>query len=81
MPDKSVNDYYIKNKPSLMKQFEFSLKIAKDLLKERFIESKSEDLINRMRIEYEDILTRMTDIGGSRNLFISTLTAKVSLLA
>ena len=81
MSSKSVKDYYVKNKPVLMKKFEFSLKIAKDLLMERFIESKSEDLINQMRKEYEDMLTKMTDIGGSRNLFISTLTAKVSLLA
>ena len=81
MSSKSVKDYYIKNKPGLMKQFELSLKIAKDLLMERFIESKLEDLIKQMRKEYEDILTKMTDIGGSRNPFISTLTAKVSLLA
>ncbi|MEE9377586.1 MAG: L-2-amino-thiazoline-4-carboxylic acid hydrolase [Candidatus Lokiarchaeia archaeon] len=81
MSSKSVKDYYIKNKSGLMKQFEFSLKIAKDLLMESFIESKSEDLINQMRKEYEDMLTKMTDIGGSRNHFISTLTAKVSLLA
>ncbi len=64
-----------------MKQFELSLQIAKDILVERFSESKSEDLINQMRSEYEDILTKMTDIGGGKHPFISTLIAKVSLLA
>ncbi|MFX0022290.1 MAG: hypothetical protein ACFE9S_08175, partial [Candidatus Hermodarchaeota archaeon] len=81
MPNENVKDYYIKNKPRLMKQFELSLQIAKDILVERFSESKSEALINQMRREYEDILTKMTDIGGGKHPFISTLTAKVSLLA
>jgi hypothetical protein len=74
-------DYYIKNKTRLMKQFELSLQIVKDVLLERFSESKSEALINQIRSEYEDILTKMTDIGGGKHPFISTLTAKVSLLA
>ncbi len=81
MSNKSVKDYYVKNKSKLMKRFGYSLKIAKDLLMERFDESKSEDLITQMRKEYEDILTKMTDIGGKRNLFISIITDKVSLLA
>ncbi|MFX1393512.1 MAG: L-2-amino-thiazoline-4-carboxylic acid hydrolase [Promethearchaeota archaeon] len=81
MSSKSVKDYYLKNKPKLMKNFEYSLKIAKDLLMERFAESKSEVLISQIREEYEDILTKMTDIGGRRNFFISILTEKVSLLA
>ncbi|MFX0146855.1 MAG: L-2-amino-thiazoline-4-carboxylic acid hydrolase [Candidatus Hodarchaeota archaeon] len=81
MPTGNGKDYCIKNKPRLMKQFEVSLKIAKDILAERFIESKSEALMIQMRKEYEDILTKMTDIGGSKNPFISTLTTKVSLLA
>jgi len=64
-----------------MKQFEYSLKIAKDLLMEKCDESKSEDLINQMRKEYEVIMTKMTDVGGKRNFFITILTSKVSLLA
>ncbi|MFX1276562.1 MAG: L-2-amino-thiazoline-4-carboxylic acid hydrolase [Promethearchaeota archaeon] len=81
MSTKSSLDYYSKNKQKLMKQFEYSLKIAKDLLNERFNESKSEGLINQIRKEYEDILTNMTDVGGKRNFFITILTSKVSLLA
>ena len=65
----------------LIKNFDYSLKFVKELLIQRFPEPKSEDLINQMRKEYEEILTKMTDIGGLRNKFISTLTAKVSLLA
>lgn len=74
-------DYYLKNKPNLMKRFGYSLKIAKDLLMERFDESKSDDLINQMRKKYEDLLTKMPDVGGKKNLFISIITDKVSLLA
>ena len=74
-------NYYLKNKLKLMKRFGYSLKIAKDLLMERFNESKSENLINQMRNEYEDILTKMTDVGGKKNLLISIITDKVSLLA
>ncbi len=74
-------NYYMKNKPKLMKRFEYSLKIAKDLLMERFDESKSEDLINQMRKQYEQILSKIPDVGGKKNLFISIITDKVSLLA
>ncbi|MFX0040118.1 MAG: L-2-amino-thiazoline-4-carboxylic acid hydrolase [Promethearchaeota archaeon] len=74
-------NYYLKNKPNLMKRFEYSLKIAKDLVMERFDESKSEDLINRMRKEYEEFLPKIPDVGGKKNLFISIITDKVSLLA
>jgi hypothetical protein len=75
------NNYYVKNKTKLMKRFEYSLKIAKDLLMERFTESKSEDLINQMRNKYEDILTKAPDVGGKKNLFVSIITDKLSLLA
>ncbi|MFX0004704.1 MAG: L-2-amino-thiazoline-4-carboxylic acid hydrolase [Candidatus Hermodarchaeota archaeon] len=74
-------NYYLKNKPNLMKRFEYSLRIVKDLLMERFDESKSEDLINRMRKEYEEFLPKIPDVGGKKNLFISIITDKVSLLA
>ena len=81
MSTRDVKDYHIKNKPRLMKQFELTLEIVKDILKERFTASKCETLINQMRKEYEGILTKMTDIGGGKHPFISTLTSKVSLLA
>ncbi len=74
-------DYYLKNKPKLMKRFEYSLKIAKDLLMERFDQTKADDLINQIRNKYEDLLTKMPDVGGKKNFLISTLTDKVSLLA
>ncbi|MFX0028859.1 MAG: L-2-amino-thiazoline-4-carboxylic acid hydrolase [Candidatus Hermodarchaeota archaeon] len=80
MLDKNVKNYYTTNKASLMKQFELTLEISKDILMERFNKSKSEALINQMRKEYEDMIIQMTDIGGGRNPFISTLTSKVSLL-
>ncbi|TFF85855.1 MAG: hypothetical protein EU517_01170 [Promethearchaeota archaeon] len=73
--------YYIRNKPKLMKRYSYSLKIAKDLLLERFDESKSDDLIDQMRTEYERILTKLPDIGGKRNFLIATFTDKLSLLA
>jgi hypothetical protein len=44
-------NYYLTNKPKLMKRFGYSLKIAKDLLMERFDDSKADDLINQMRNE------------------------------
>ncbi len=74
-------NYYLKNKSKLMKRFGYSLKIAKDLLMERFIESKTEALINQMRKEYEEILPKIPDVGGKKNLVISIITDKVSLLA
>lgn len=81
MSDKSAKNYYIKNKPLLMKNFGYSLKIIKDLLLERFDDSKSEDLINQMKNEYEKIITELPDIGGKKNFFISILTGKASLIA
>jgi len=75
------NNYYLKNKPKLMKRFEYSLIIAKNLLMKRFAESKSEDIINKIRNKYEDILTKAPDVGGKKNLFISIIPDKLSLLA
>ncbi|MFX1391244.1 MAG: L-2-amino-thiazoline-4-carboxylic acid hydrolase [Promethearchaeota archaeon] len=74
-------NYYMKEKPQLMKRFGYSLIIAKDLLMERFDEAKSEELINQMRKKYEELLPKIPDVGGKRNLFISIITDKVSLLA
>ena len=77
----SSKDYYMKNKPKLMKRYGYSLQIAKDLLMEKFDESKSEEVINQMRKQFEDLLTKMPDVGGKKNFLISTLIDKVSLLA
>jgi hypothetical protein len=74
-------NYYLKEKPKLMKRFGYSLKIAKDLLRERFDEAKSEELINQMRKKYEELLPKIPNVGGKKNLFISIITNKVSLLA
>ncbi|MFW9818635.1 MAG: L-2-amino-thiazoline-4-carboxylic acid hydrolase [Candidatus Thorarchaeota archaeon] len=74
-------NYYLKGKPKLIKRFGYSLAIAKKLLMERFDESKSEDLINQMRTQYEEMLPKIPDVGGKKNLFISIITDKVSLLA
>ena len=77
----SSKDYYMKNKPKLMKRYGYSLQIAKDLLMKKFDESKSEEVIEQMRKQFEELLAKMPDVGGGRNFLISTLIDKVSLLA
>ena len=49
-------DYYIKQKPKLMEQFDKFLRITKDILVEQYTDSKAENLINQIRDNYEEII-------------------------
>lgn len=81
MSEKSVNtDYYIKQKPKLMEQFDKFLRITKDILIKKYSDSKAEELINQMRDEYERIIPEIPYIGGKKNLYTSMLVEGVATL-
>jgi hypothetical protein len=66
-------DYYIKQKPKLMEQFDKFLRITKDILVEQYTDSKAENLINQIRDNYEEIIPEIPYIGGRKNVFTSIL--------
>ena len=81
MSEKSVNtDYYIKQKPKLMEQFDKFLRITKDILVKKYSDFKAEELINQMRDEYERIIPEIPYIGGKKNLYTSMLVEGVATL-
>lgn len=74
MSEKSVNtDYYVKQKPKLMEQFDKFLRITKDILVKKYSESKANELINLMRDEYELLIPEIPYIGGRKNIYTNIL--------
>jgi hypothetical protein len=81
MSNKSLmTDYYIKQKPKLMAQFEKYLGILKDLLSPNFNGSEIEQLYVQMREEYERIIPEIPYIGGKKNLYTTMLVESVATL-
>lgn len=76
-----VQDYYIKRKPKLMKDFSKSIEIGREILKRKFPDSKINELFNEMKIEYEKLIPEIPYIGGSKNSFTKLLVGGISHLA
>jgi len=81
MTVKVVKDYYIKSKAKLMTQLEKLIHISKDLLLKQFNESQMEEIFDKIRNDYENLIPEIPYIGGKRNPFTSMLVDCVSLLA
>jgi len=81
MSVKTITDYYIKRKPKMMAQFDKFLGISKDILLNKFNESKIEDLMQQIRKEYENIISEIPYIGGRKNPFTNMLVDCVAMLA
>jgi len=81
MTVKDVKDYYIKRKPKLMKNFSKHIEIARDILKQKFIEAEINEMFDQMKAEYEKIILEIPYIGGTKNSFTSLLVGGMSSLA
>ncbi|MFX1593875.1 MAG: L-2-amino-thiazoline-4-carboxylic acid hydrolase [Promethearchaeota archaeon] len=81
MTVKVLNDYYVKRKPKLMKDFSNHIKFATDILKRKFSEDKINEIFNQMKVEYEKIIPEIPYIGGGKNPFSSLLVDGLSSLA
>lgn len=49
-------DYYIKRKPRLLKQFDIVFNFGKGPMIKKFGEKKTEEIIKKMRDEYEGLI-------------------------
>lgn len=81
MPVKVVKDYYMKNKPKLMNQFNKFLHISEGILLKNFNESQIKVIFNKMRKEFENYIPVIPYIGGKKNPFTTQLVDCVSMLA
>ena len=77
----SINKYYLNRKSSLMTQFDKFLTTKKDILIEKFSDSEVEELIMKMKNEYEILIPEIPYIGGSRNMSTIILIMGISILA
>lgn len=83
MTEKTLaNQYYINRKSLLLAQFDNFLTMKKDIFIEKFSDSKVEELITKMKNEYENLIPKIPYIGGSKNAYnTSFLIMGVSILA
>ena len=66
-------DYYIKRKPRLLKQFDKVFNFGKGPIIKKFGENKTEEIIKKMRDEYEGLIPHIPYIGGNRYEGTATL--------
>jgi len=81
MSEKNVKEYYIKKKGKLLKTFEERLEIARELLSKKFDNLKVNEIINQIKLEYEQIIPEIPYIGGQKNPTTQVLIKCVSNLA
>jgi len=67
MVAKTVEDFYEKKKSKFMRGFDERLTLVNNELRKKFGNDKSEDLIKKMKAEFEKILPKIPYIGGQKN--------------
>ena len=81
MSGKIKADFYIRRKSKLLALFQEDLKVAKQLLLEKFDEKKTETLLADIIKEFENILLEAQYVGGNKNPFTQFLTGAVGTFA
>lgn len=81
MSPEEGEEYYIKIKPKLMKNFDKASKYMKKVLEKRFDESKTEEVIMKSRGEYEALIPQLPYIGGKDNIHDFNLVGSAWMLA
>ena len=79
-PDVDSN-YYVDNKPKLMKQFRKAINFTRDILNQYYEEEKAENLIFDIKIEVDNLLPVIPYIGGKKNGLTFNLVASAYSLA
>jgi len=69
MPVKTVSDYYIRKKTRLMKDFDEHLTGSRDLLARKYNDAKIDEIQNRMKEEFENLIPQIPYIGGNKNAY------------
>ncbi len=81
MTAKIVEDFYVRKKSKFMKSFDERLAVVNEELGKKFDSEKSEELINQMKAEFEEILPNIPYIGGQKNPLTLILVKCMSDLA
>ena len=74
-------NYYIKNMPRMMEQFDEYSQMAKDVLIKYFDDSKAKELVAKAQKEYEKLIPQLPFIGGAKNVMTSFLNNSILALA
>lgn len=61
-----MNDYYIKQKSKLLKDFDKTIKRVRPVFIDRYGEKLTNDLVNEVRQEYELLIPQLPYIGGKQ---------------
>ncbi len=67
---KSEDNYYLKKKKRILRQFNLMLQKMRPYLVSQFGEEDTADLIPELLLELEEIIPRLPDIGGKKSPFI-----------
>ena len=81
MVTEKEKDYYIKNMPGMMNQFDEYSVTAKNVLVKYFDDSKADELIANARKKYEKLIPQLPFIGGNENVMTSFLAGSIPDLA
>ena len=81
MSGKIKADFYIRRKSKLLALFQEDLKVAKQLLLEKFDEEKTNTLLVEIVKEYEKVLPEAQYVGGNKNPFTFYLTGAVGVFS
>lgn len=75
------SSYYIDNNPKLMKQFKKAIDFTRIILQKYYEGVKTENLINEIKTEFENLLLDMPYIGGKKNRLTFNLLGSAYSLA
>jgi len=75
------SNYYINNKPKLMKQFRKAINFTREILNQYYEEEKTENLIFDIKIEVDNLLPVIPYIGGKKKGLTFNLLASAYNLA
>lgn len=67
MSVKIVDNYYVKRKRKLMRNFEERIEILGDLLRRKFDNAKIDEIVSQLKAEFEKIIPEIPYIGGQKN--------------
>jgi len=70
---KGEDNYYLKKKKRILRQFNLMLQKMRPYLASRFGEEFTANLIPELLLELEGIIPKLPDVGGKKNLFIKEI--------
>jgi len=73
MSIKKEENYYMKKKRTLMRQFDAATTIVKDLLIRQFGETKFTEIVKKAREEFESLLPQIPYVGGKESHLTDSL--------